>query len=118
MNGLKDEIDTAADLDGFQDVGRRCREILKDAANLVFTEAMVPDGEDAPGRDDAKTRIDLYLQAQVPGRSHRDLRRLMRQAYDLANTVTHSSSADRPMAFAAAQATVLIVRTLQEIDSG
>ena len=116
MNGLKGELDSADNLDGYQDVGRRCREVLIDAANLVFDGAMVPDGEDMPGRSDAKRRIEFYLQAHVPGRSHQDLRKLIRQAYTLANTLTHSNSADRPMAFAAAQSTVLIVRTLQEIE--
>ena len=59
-----------------------------DAATLVFTESMVPDGEEAPGRNDAKVRIDIYLNARVPGGSHRDLRKLIRQAYTLANAVT------------------------------
>ena len=118
MAGLKNELDSASDLDGFQDVGRRCREIMKDAANVVFDDSMVPNGEDVPGRDDAKARINFYVRDRIAGSSYRDLRALVDRAYVLAQTATHSDSSDRIMAFASAQATVLVVRTLQQIDAG
>lgn len=47
------------------------------------------------------------------GSERAELRRLVRDAWDLAQKVTHGDL-DRVDAFAAAQATVLVVRTLQE----
>ena len=114
----KRELDDANDLDGWQDVGRRCREIIIAAANLVFDESMIPEGQDPPKGSDAKRKIELYLQAKVPGSSHEDLRNLMKSALRLAHTVTHSESIDGIDAFAAAQATVLLVRCLQRIEGG
>jgi len=117
LRGLKAEFDAATDLDGFQDVGRRCREILKDAANVVFEESMVDDEGSMPGRDDAKARIGYYLKNRMSGSSHRDLRVFVKKAHTLSQTVTHSSHTDRIAAFVAAQATLLIVRTLQQMDA-
>ena len=114
----KRELDEASDLDGWQDVGRRCREIIIAAANLVFAEPMIPVGEEPPKGADAKRKIELYLKAKVPGSSHEDLRNLMKSALRLAHTVTHSNGIDGADAFAAAQATVLLVRCLQRIEGG
>jgi hypothetical protein len=116
LDGLKKELDAATDLDDLQDVGRRAREIIIDAANLVFDISMVPDGDDPPKGSDAKRRIELFLDTRAAGTSHVELRRLIRAAWDLANSITHSSRVGRIDAFAAAQGTVVIVRCLQEIE--
>ena len=58
--------------------------------------------------------IDLFLAANVGGSGRDALRRLVRVAWDLAQTVTHGDI-ERVDAFAAAQATVLVVRTLQTL---
>jgi hypothetical protein len=48
------------------------------------------------------------------GPAREELRRLVRDAWDLAQKVTHGD-VQAVDAFAAAQATVLVVRTLQEL---
>lgn len=113
LDGLKAEYDSASTQDDFQDVGRRSREILIDAANLVFHDWMTISGEDVPSRSDAKRRIEAFLAQAASGPAREDLRRVMRAGYSLNNTVTHSASTTRADAFAAAQSTVLIVRTLE-----
>lgn len=115
LDGLKTEIDTASTIDDLQDVGRRSREILIDAANLVFEDWMVPAGEDTPKAGDAKNRIDHILNACAAGSPHAELRTLVRASWDLANKVTHSTSIGRVDALGAAQAAVIVVRVLQEI---
>jgi hypothetical protein len=112
VEGLKQELDAATTQDDLQDVGRRSREIVIDLANLLFSDWMVPKGEDMPGRSDAKRRIDLALDEMLPGPSRADLRGLVRAAFKLNQTVTHGNSVAAVDAFAAAQATVLLVRVL------
>jgi hypothetical protein len=111
---LADELEGAVSRDDLQDVGRRAREILIDCAQLLADPSLVPSGKVPPKAGDAKAWLDLFLAAQASGR-HRDaLRRLVRAAWDLAQTVTHGDI-ERVEAFAAAQATVLVVRTLQAL---
>ena len=61
-------------------------------------------------------RIEHYLNARVAGPHNARLRGLVRKQLELAHQVTHDSGVDRLQAFAAAQATVSIVRTLQEAE--
>jgi hypothetical protein len=113
LDELKPRYDTASSLDDLQDVGRRSREIMIDVANLVFHEWMVSPGEAVPSRNDAKARIDYFLTLAAPGKVHEDLRRVVRAGYSLNNTVTHSGNTTQAEAFAAAQTTILVVRTLE-----
>jgi hypothetical protein len=117
LDGLRDELNRAKTHDDLQDVGRRAREIIIDAANMVFDESMVPENEPMPSPNDAKRRIEFYLNHRAPGQSQADLRRVVRAVMQLANTVTHSDSITRVDAYAAAQATVFVVRTLQEMSA-
>lgn len=116
--GLATELSSAATRDDLQDVGRRAREVLIDCAQLLtdpaLVPALVPAGTQAPRAGDAKLWLDLFLVARAGGSNRAELRRLVRDAWDLAQKVTHGDL-DRVDAFAAAQATVLVVRTLQEL---
>jgi hypothetical protein len=57
-------------------------------------------------------RLDLFLTVQAQGGHREELRRLVRATWGLAQKVTHDNLG-RIEAFAAAQATVLVVQTLQ-----
>lgn len=119
LDELKRELTEARTLDGWQDVGRRAREIIIAAVNFVFEDSMVVDGEPAPKGNGAKAKIELYLQAKIGGSAHAELRHLMKSALKLAHGVTHSDSITTIDALAVAQATLLVVRCLQKIeDSG
>jgi hypothetical protein len=75
---------------------------------LLADTSLIPEGQPAPTAGDAKAWLDLFLVARASG-SHRDaLRRFIRAAWELAQTVTHGDI-DRIEAFAAAQATGLVV---------
>ncbi len=115
LRGLREEMDSATTLDEYQDVGRRGREILIAAVNEVFDDTMAPSSSSIPKAADAKARFVLALEALEPLSAHKELRRLMKAAWDLAQTVTHSDSITRVDAFASAQSTVLLVRTLSTI---
>lgn len=112
VEGVANELRSATTRDDLQDVGRRCREILIDAAKLLANPSLVPEGTEPPKAGDAKAWLELFLQGRASGRDRSYLRALIRPAWDLAQRVTHGDI-DRIDAYAAAQATVLIIRTLQ-----
>lgn len=115
ISGLVNEYSAARDRDDWQDVGRRSREILIDFGKLIADPAIVPEGQDAPKGADAKAWFDLFLAAYASGRDKSELRATMRAVWDLAQKVTHGDIADVD-AYAAAQATVLAVRTAQKLQ--
>jgi hypothetical protein len=112
--GIVAELSQARSRDDLQDVGRRCREVLIDAAKLLTNPDLLPAGTEAPKASDAKAWLDLFLAARAPERTHRELRAFVPVAWDLAQKVTHGDI-DRVDAYAAAQATVLIIRVLQQL---
>jgi len=114
VDGVVAELRRAASTDDLQDVGRRCREILIDAAKLLADPSLVEYGQEVPKAGDAKTWLDLFLASHASGGSRKTLRVFIRAAWDLAQTVTHGD-VERVEAYAAAQATVLIVRSLQQL---
>lgn len=114
VQGVVAELRAANSRDDLQDVGRRCREILIDTARLLADPTLVAPGSEAPKAADAKAWLELYLAARAGGRSHRELRAFIPAAWDLAQKVTHSD-VESVDAYAAAQATVLVVRTLQQL---
>jgi len=115
LAGLHNELRVATSLDDFQDIGRRAREILIELAGLVYRPSMLPEAETAqPKAGDAKARLSHAASALMAGSNHEDWRRLIRAAWDLANTITHSSSIGQVDAFTAVQATVLLVRCFEQ----
>lgn len=113
--GVISELSTAAGIDDYQDVGQRCREILIDVARLLADPGILAPGQEAPKAADAKAWLDIYLANRASGRSHRELRAFLPAAWDLAQKVTHGD-VDRVDAYAAGQATVLLVRVLQQLQ--
>jgi hypothetical protein len=116
VEGIVNELRTARTTDDYQDVGRRCREVLIDTAKLLADPSLVPAGQEPPQSANAKAWLDLFLASRAAGRSHAELRKFIPAAWDLAQKVTHGG-VRRLDAYAAAQATVLVVRTLQQLAS-
>ncbi len=112
--GLAAELSQAVSQDDLQDVGRRAREVLMDSARLLANPALVPAGRVAPKAGDAKAWLDLFLAEHAPGPSREELRKLVRATWDLAQKVTHADLGHIE-AYAAAQATVLLARTLERL---
>lgn len=112
--GLIAEYSAAGTHDDWQDVGRRSREILIDVGKLIVDPALVPEGKEAPNLADVREWFDLLLAKLAPGKGKTELRGLLRSTWDLANKVTHADIDDVD-AFASAQATVLLARTIQKL---
>ena len=111
---LGKEFVAAMSRDDLQDVGRRAREVLLGCGRLIADPDLVPFDEQPPKAGDAKAWLDLFLSAYASGPAREELRKLVRNAWDLAQKVTHGNL-DQVDAFAAAQATVLVVRTVQQL---
>lgn len=115
VNELKDELAAAVSPDDLQDVGRRAREVLIELGQLALSDEALGPEIAAPKQADAKQRLSLFLEARAPGAAHAELRQLVRAAWELAQKVTQSQSIERVDALAAAQATVLLVRIIQDL---
>lgn len=114
---MKARLEVSASPDDFQDVGRRAREILIDAANLLFRGRMLPSGAAVPGVKDAKRRLQYYADFRFSDALGDEVVKTSRAAIDLANAATHRTTVRRVDAFVAAQATVAVVRILQAAES-
>lgn len=112
IDNLIDEMSWARDKDTWQDVGRRSREILIDLGKILANPSLVPPGAEPPKAGDAKQWFDLFISSFAPGSKNDELRELMKATWSLAQKVTHGDITGAH-AFAAAQATILIVRTAQ-----
>jgi hypothetical protein len=117
LEGIKLTLQSAASLDDYQDVGRRCREVLSDLSDEVFDPSLVPDGQPSPVAKDVKARLDLFFAARFAGESGEEMRRLMRATVALANATTHSDSASAVTSYAVAQATILVVRVAETLTA-
>jgi len=101
-------LERADSADDYQDLGRRSREIVGSLADLLMEE--IEPGH--PYGSNRKAMIDAYLNRVVGEAGLGDVRDLVRAALKLANHVTHDPAPHRAEAVAAAQAAVLLVRTL------
>lgn len=79
---------------------------------------MVPFGNPIPGSSDAKARLDIFFDGRFPGKANEEMRRLMKSAAALANSVAHSIDTASFHAYAVAQATVLLGRVVSKLDEG
>lgn len=112
--GLIAKYSAAHTLDDWQDAGRRAREILVDLGKLLAQSGLVSGGATPPRLADAKAWFDLMLAQRAIGSSKAEFRAVMRATWELAQKVTHGDIDDVDT-FAAAQATVLVVRTTQKL---
>ncbi len=106
LAGLAATLPDAASRDDLHDVGRHAREVMIDCTRRLADPALAPDGHAPPKVADAKAWLDLFLAAWAAGPSREELRRLVRDAWDLAQKVTHGDLGC-VHAFAVAQKAVL-----------
>jgi hypothetical protein len=113
---LRERYALARDTADCQAVGLLCVELLQTLGRTVFDpDVHLPEGQDAPKRDDAKRRISLYVQAVAKGEDHRDVRRVVDPAWALAQSVKHRQQPDRTDAGIAADAAILLVNLVRRL---
>lgn len=112
---LSRELQSAQSLDGWQDCGRRAREILVHLSKLMSEQ--LSQSTDLPEQlkaGDGKAWFEIFLSTYAAGSSHERLRKFYKGTWELAQQTTHSS-VDEVEAFASAQAVVLLVRTTERM---
>ncbi|RAX15984.1 hypothetical protein DC347_15565 [Pseudarthrobacter sp. AG30] len=111
---LAAELRQATTLDGWQDCGRRSREILVDMSKVMSTMPLILDSLELPQAANGKAWYDAFLEKYAEGASRSDFRKFYRAAWDLSQKTTHGS-VDGVEAFASAQAVILIVRLTERM---
>ncbi len=114
IDELAQELRQANTLDGWQDCGRRSREILVDMSKVMSTMPLLPDGSEPLQAANGKAWYDAFLEKYAEGSSRSDFRKFYRAAWDLSQKTTHGS-VDGVEAFASAQAVILIVRLTERM---
>lgn len=117
LQQMIERFTSAVELDDFQDVGRRGRELLIDLANKVFEPSMLPAGQKLPGPSDAKARLEHYFNARLAGGTNENLRGFMKKTHGLANALAHSPTMGRTEAYACTQALILLIHTGQQLEA-
>jgi len=119
---LRQELRAAQDEEDFKAVGLSCLSALS-ALGLVAldSERHLPAGEAVPRRDDAKRRLGFFIDAVAPADRFEHVRRLVRAAWDQAQSVKHRDAPNRTDAGVAIDAVVLLasmIRRLSDEDTG
>lgn len=96
-----------------QGVGHLCRECIIALANAVYDSLRhpPPDGQ-APSKTDAKRKLEAFVAAELPGSHTKEIRDIVRAAFDLANAVQHRQGATPRDAALAAETTVALVNLI------
>lgn len=110
-------METAKDEEDFQGVGLLCRETIISLAQAVFD----PDKHDSPdgatiSDTDAKRILESYIAHELRGDSYDEHRRFAKAAYDLANKVQHSRTANFRDAALCAEATRSLINIIAIIS--
>ena len=119
---LRRSYAAARDAEDCKGVGLQCASLLQQLGRQVFDPALhLPAGEGEPGRDDAKRRIGLYVEAVTAGRgsAFSEIRKLATSCARLAEAVKHAPAPTRVEAGIAADATIQLaqmVRRLAALD--
>lgn len=92
---LAENVDSATEVEEFQSIGVMCRETLIMLGNYIF-EVDFLNGDEEPKVSDFKNKSYYFLQAVMPGRDNKELRKTIKDmtnsSWDYANKVTHSTS--------------------------
>jgi hypothetical protein len=103
--------------DDLADVGRRCRELLIAAANATYRPMMLPEGHEAPKEGDAKSKCRYIVEYVASNSLDKRVSNLVDNAWDVAVKLSHHQEPARTATFVAAQATIVVVRTLALIEA-
>lgn len=101
----------------FQGVGLLCREAIISLAQAVYDPELHEsiDGVQ-PSETDAKRMLESYIAKELPGRSNEELRKYVKDAYQLAVVLQHRRNANFREAALCAEATRSMVNTIAIIS--
>lgn len=117
VTALRERFESARTSQDYRDVGNRCIAVLEAVGEVVYDpEKHLRDGEEVPGRDKSKQRLERYLEDSLAGRSNAKVRGLATKVIELAHSVKHQTDPTRRDSGIAADATVLLVTILRRAE--
>jgi hypothetical protein len=113
IDGVRAALEMARTEEDYQGVGHRCREAIISLGQAVYRAGVhrAPDGVE-PSATDAKRMLEGYLVTDHGGDRNADTRRLVKAAFDIANTVQHRRTAEFRDAALCAEGTITAVNTI------
>jgi hypothetical protein len=114
LGQLRERFALAQTADDHKAIGLLCRDIFRSMADATFDEnSHLPDGQELPGPADSVARLNLVVDAVAPGEANREIRKLLKANFDLANKVQHDQAATSVQAALVAEATVTAVNLVR-----
>jgi hypothetical protein len=118
LAGLRQAFASASTAQQFSNVGNICVRVLEVVGEVVHDPTRhLQQGESSLPRDKAKDRITRFVETQLSGSAHAELRRLARVAVELAHLQKHRTSPGRRDVGITADAVVLLVSILQRLSA-
>jgi hypothetical protein len=97
----------------FQSIGLLCRETIISLAQAVYIPDLHPPLDNVmPSETDAKRMLESYVAAQLPGSSNEELRKYVKDSYQLAVTLQHKRNASFRESALCVEATRSLVNTI------
>lgn len=118
ISELRRHFESASSQQDHSNIGNDCVAILEALSEAVYVhDKHGRPGEDKPPVASTKTRLDRFIEVELPGRTNAELRKLCRAAIELAQAVKHRrATVSRLEAGVAADAVILLVNMLRRID--
>jgi hypothetical protein len=116
VGNLREMMAGARDHHDFKAVGHQCVAVLEAVARELFDPSRhLPAGEVEPSPNDVKRRVEMYINAEAPGKDLSHVRKIAKAAYDQGHSVKHRTSPDAADAGIATDAVILLVSMLRRL---
>lgn len=112
IHKIKNDSLTAKNEEDFQTIGLLCREILISLGKIVYDPARDGEFDDNGtkiGNADAERMISAYIKTKLGGKHNKELRDYAKASKDIANQLTHKSTATRRDMLLAMSSTISLV---------
>jgi hypothetical protein len=116
MSRLSSRFAAARDTDDFKAVGLLCVSALEVLGRAAFDPAKhLPAGTEEPHPDDAKRRLNYFIDSVAGGRRFEHVRKIVRASYDQAQAVKHREQPNRTDAGVAVDSVRLLASIIKRL---
>jgi hypothetical protein len=117
IDKVSQQLSNSKDEEDFQSTGLLCREIIISLAQAVYIPDLHnPNDDIAPSDTDAKRMLENFISIELSGGSNEELRRYVKNAYQLAVVLQHKRSANFREAALCVEATRSLVNIIALIS--
>jgi hypothetical protein len=85
LGQLRERYAVARTEEDFQAIGLLCRDLFRSLSEATFEDSHVPARAATPGPADSVARLHLVVDAYAPGEGNREIRKVTKATFDLAN---------------------------------